>query len=43
MYLIAHRGNINGPNKEHENSPGYILNAIELGYDVEVDIWYENN
>ena len=43
MYLIAHRGNVSGPNKEYENSPGYILNAIELGYDVEVDVWYKNN
>lgn len=37
--LIAHRGNIFGQNKEKENSPVYIINAINMGYDVEVDLW----
>jgi len=40
MKLISHRGNIKGPNPKKENSPGYILEAIKLGYEVEVDIWY---
>lgn len=39
MKLIAHRGNWNGRNKELENSPEYILDAVENGYDVEIDIW----
>jgi hypothetical protein len=39
MIYIAHRGNINGPNKERENHPEYIDEAIELGYDVEIDVW----
>ena len=43
MILISHRGNINGKNIPLENSPDYIKNAIHLGYDVEVDIWYHNN
>ena len=43
MKLIAHRGNINGPNQELENSPDYLLSAIDKGYDVEVDIWLKNN
>ena len=42
MILISHRGNINGKQPELENSPDYILNAIELGYDVEIDIHISN-
>lgn len=41
MKLIAHRGNINGPNSSLENQPETIDNAIELGFDVEVDIRYD--
>ena len=40
MILISHRGNINGINQEMENFPDYIDEAIKLGYDVEVDVWY---
>lgn len=43
MKLIAHRGNINGPNSEKENHPDYILNALKQGLDVEVDVWQLNN
>jgi len=43
MKLIAHRGNINGPNPEKENHPDYINKAIESGYDVEIDVWLINN
>ena len=39
MILISHRGNINGPNSEMENNPEYIQKALDLGYDVEVDVW----
>lgn len=39
MILISHRGNINGPNPKMENKPNYIDLAIDLGYDVEVDVW----
>lgn len=42
MKLISHRGNINGKQPTLENSPNYILNAIEQGYDVEIDVWYTN-
>ena len=38
MLLIAHRGNINGPDKAKENHPDYINKAIEAGYNVEIDI-----
>lgn len=43
MILISHRGNISGRNVENENQPSYIEKAIELGYDVEVDIWFKND
>ena len=39
MFFISHRGNVNGKNQEYENNPEYILEAISLGFDVEVDIW----
>ena len=41
MRLISHRGNINGRIRELENLPDYIDAAINLGYDVEVDLWLE--
>jgi len=40
MKYISHRGNINGPFNELENNPDYIDEALKLGYDVELDIWY---
>jgi hypothetical protein len=40
MKLIAHRGNINGPDPLKENNPDYIEQAIAEGYDVEIDIRY---
>ena len=43
MVLISHRGNINGPILEMENKPDYIDKAINLGYEVEIDVWYEND
>jgi hypothetical protein len=42
MILISHRGNISGPNPEKENHPEYILAALQAGYDVEIDVWFEN-
>jgi glycerophosphoryl diester phosphodiesterase len=38
MILIAHRGNINGPKPELENSIPYLESAIEKGYSVEIDL-----
>jgi glycerophosphoryl diester phosphodiesterase len=43
MKIIAHRGNLKGPNPERENSPEYLLEAVEAGYDCEVDVWYDDN
>lgn len=40
MILIAHRGNTHGQRPELENSPGYILQAIRAGFEVEVDVWF---
>lgn len=40
MKLIAHRGNTNGPNPERENNPEYVLEALNKGYDVEIDLWW---
>ena len=42
MILISHRGNINGKNIERENSPLYIIEAIEQGFEVEVDVWFKD-
>lgn len=43
MLLIAHRGNCSGLNPERENTHDYIDEAIERGYDVEIDIWSWND
>ena len=40
MILISHRGNLNGPNKQKENSIPYITEALQAGYSVEVDVWH---
>jgi hypothetical protein len=43
MKIISHRGNLNGPDKESENTPSQILLAIQKGFDVEIDFWSEDN
>jgi len=42
MILISHRGNVNGSNSKLENKPSYIIDALNSGFNVEVDVWYEN-
>ena len=42
MRLISHRGNLNGPNKERENHPDYIWEALQAGFEVEIDVWWVN-
>ena len=42
MYLISHRGNINSIEKDRENSPDYINEALYNGFDVEVDVRFES-
>lgn len=39
MIYISHRGNLTGKNPDKENSPEYIIKALEKGFDVEVDVW----
>ena len=39
MILIAHRGNYNKIDIARENTIPYLYEAIEKGFDVEVDIW----
>ena len=39
-YLISHRGNVSGRDVNRENSPDYIMEAINQGYHVEIDVWY---
>ena len=43
LILISHRGNILGRKKQLENNPGYIENTLNLGYDVEIDVWYHQD
>ena len=43
MIYISHRGNLIGKSIKDENNPKYIMNAIENGYDVEIDVWFKNN
>ena len=40
MKFISHRGNLNGPNLNEENNPSYVLNALNKGFDVEIDVWF---
>ena len=42
MRLIAHRALKNGPNRELENHPSEISSCLEQGFEVEVDVWYQN-
>ena len=39
MKFIAHRGNVNGINPSRENTVSYIEEAINMGFDVEIDLW----
>ena len=40
MVLISHRGNTEGRKADRENNPSYIDEALQLGYDVEIDVWF---
>ena len=40
--LISHRGNINNKISKKENTVSYINEALNNGYYVEIDVWYEN-
>lgn len=41
MKLISHRGNIWGKKPQQENDQSYLQFAIDAGYEVEIDVWYD--
>ena len=43
MKLIAHKGNVNGPDSSKENTPAQIEWCIDNGYDVEIDVRYNSD
>lgn len=43
MFLIAHRGNTDGPDPLLENSPMHVESALENGFDVEIDVWWNQD
>lgn len=43
MTIIAHRGNLEGPNPALENHPDYIDSALSEGFDAEIDVWVLEN
>ena len=43
MIFISHRGNTQSTNLNEENNPTYIEKAIELGFEVEIDLRVHNN
>ncbi len=40
MKFIAHRGNVYGKDEKWENTSKYIMEAIDAGFDVELDVWF---
>ena len=38
MILISHRGNLNNIDPENENNPDYVNNALDQGFNVEIDV-----
>ena len=43
MFLISHRGNIDGKKNKMENHPDYINAALKKDYDVEIDVRFKEN
>lgn len=43
VILISHRGNLRGKSVHFENHPKYVDLAIKQGFDVEIDIWFQNS
>ena len=43
MFFISHRGNLNGPEPENENSIEYIKKALDKNFDVEIDLWFKDS
>ena len=42
MVYISHRGNLTGKHHDLENSPVYVYQAIDRGFDVEVDLRHKD-
>jgi hypothetical protein len=42
MIYISHRGNLTGKHHDLENSPVYVYQAIDKGFDVEVDLRHKD-
>ena len=40
--IISHRGNVNGSNKKRENRISSIVECLNLGFDVEIDVFLIN-
>ena len=43
MRIISHRGNLEGPNLLKENHPDQIKKVLDLGFNVEIDVWINND
>lgn len=43
MIIISHRGNLNGVDSSSENKPDFIVQTLDLGFDVEVDLRLHND
>ena len=41
MKIISHRCNLKGPDKSRENNITAMRECIAMGYDVEIDVWYQ--
>ena len=41
MIMISHRGNVWEKKPKLENSPMYLNNTMNEGYDCEIDVWYD--
>ena len=39
MKIISHRGNLNGSCRKLENTCAQLEKSIELGFNVELDLW----
>jgi len=43
VIIISHRGNLNGEDSSSENKPDSIVQSLDLGFDVEVDLRLHND
>lgn len=43
MFLISHRGNIDGIEENKENNPFFLDKLLQIGYNIEVDVWLIEN